>query len=54
MINHMLNEPEDLFDFDPTAKAVQNQNIIVRNFHSWLKNDLRIREQHLPEYHRKA
>ena len=49
MIHHMLNEPEDLFDFDPNVKAVQNQNIIVRNFHSWLKNDLRIREQQLPD-----
>ncbi|MEH6957950.1 3'-5' exonuclease [Neobacillus drentensis] len=47
MINHMMNEPDDLFDFDPTIKAVRNQNIIVRNFHSWLKNDLRIREQNL-------
>ncbi len=47
MINHMMNEPEDLFDFDPNLKSVQNQNIIVRNFHSWLKNDLRIKEQHL-------
>ncbi|MDR4947257.1 3'-5' exonuclease [Neobacillus cucumis] len=50
MINHMLNEPEDLFDFDPAVKKVQNQNIIVRNFHSWLKNDLKIREQQLPEF----
>jgi hypothetical protein len=49
MIHHMLNEPEDLFDFDPTAKSVKNENIIVRNFHSWLKNDLRIREQQLPD-----
>jgi hypothetical protein len=48
MVNHMLNEPEDLFDFDPTAKSVQNQNIIVRNFHSWLKNDLKMKEQQLP------
>lgn len=48
MIFHMLNEPEDLFDFDPNSKVVQNQNIIVRNFHSWLKNDLRIKEQQLP------
>lgn len=47
MINHMMNEPDDLFDFDPTIKAVRNQNIIVRNFHFWLKNDLRIREQNL-------
>ncbi|AGK53643.1 DEAD/DEAH box helicase [Bacillus sp. 1NLA3E] len=49
MIHHMLNEPEDLFDFDPSIKDVQNQNIIVRNFHSWLKNDLKIREYQLPE-----
>ncbi|WP_419887587.1 3'-5' exonuclease [Neobacillus niacini] len=49
MIHHMLNEPEDLFDFDPNAKSVKNENIIVRNFHSWLKNDLRIREQQLPD-----
>jgi hypothetical protein len=49
MIHHMLNEPEDLFDFDPNAVTVKNENIIVRNFHSWLKNDLRIREQQLPD-----
>jgi hypothetical protein len=49
MINHMLNEPEDLFDFDTDVKSVRNQNIVVRNFHSWLKNDLRIRETQLPE-----
>jgi hypothetical protein len=49
MIHHMLNEPEDLFDFDPNAITVKNENIIVRNFHSWLKNDLRIREQQLPD-----
>ena len=48
MINHMLNEPEDLFDFNPDTKNVQNQNIIVRNFHSWLKNDLKINESQLP------
>lgn len=49
MIHHMLNEPEDLFDFDPNAMTVKNENIIVRNFHSWLKNDLKIREQQLPD-----
>ncbi|WP_147533031.1 3'-5' exonuclease [Bacillus marasmi] len=48
MLNHMLNEPEDLFDFDPVAKATQSNNIIVRNFHSWLKNDLKIRDFNLP------
>ncbi|WP_286231884.1 3'-5' exonuclease [Neobacillus mesonae] len=49
MIVHMLNEPEDLFDFDAAEKEVHNQNIIVRNFHSWLKNDLKIKEYQLPE-----
>jgi superfamily I DNA/RNA helicase len=49
MINHMLNEPEDLFDYDPSNQSVKNKNIIVRNFHAWLKNDLKIREQQLPE-----
>lgn len=47
MIIHMLNEPEDLFDFDFSDTGqmkAKNENIVVRNFHSWLKNDLRIRE----------
>ncbi|WP_273127604.1 3'-5' exonuclease [Bacillus weihaiensis] len=48
MITHMLNEPEDLFDFSPNSKVVTNENIIVRNFHSWLINDLRIKEHQLP------
>ncbi|MEH7110428.1 3'-5' exonuclease [Bacillus sp. JJ1764] len=49
MIIQMLNEPEDLFDYDPATKSIQNQNIKVRNFHSWLKNDLKIKEYQLPE-----
>jgi hypothetical protein len=53
MICHMLKEPEDLFDFDFSGEggngSIDSQNIIVRNFHSWLKNDLKIREQQLPE-----
>jgi hypothetical protein len=49
MINHMLNEPEDLFDYDPSNQSVSTKNIIVRNFHSWLKNDLKIKEEHLPK-----
>jgi superfamily I DNA and RNA helicase len=51
MIIHMLNEPEDLFDFDfsnTTEMNVKNENITVRNFHSWLKNDLRIHESQIP------
>jgi superfamily I DNA/RNA helicase len=50
MILHMLNEPEDLFDFDSETKAVQNKNIIVRNFHSWLKNDLKIKDYQIPDF----
>ncbi|WP_027410028.1 3'-5' exonuclease [Anoxybacteroides tepidamans] len=49
MITHMINEPEDLFDFDFTnssgLKQKTNENILVRNFHSWLKHELKIREQ---------
>jgi hypothetical protein len=51
MIIHMLNEPEDLFDFDFSDvenKKIINENISVRNFHSWLKNDLRITEKQIP------
>ncbi|KKK39208.1 nuclease [Mesobacillus campisalis] len=52
MILHMLNEPEDLFDFDFSAEKPENaassKNILVRNFHSWLKNDLRIHERQIP------
>ncbi|ALC90591.1 nuclease [Bacillus sp. FJAT-18017] len=52
MINHMLNEPEDLFDFNyadgDAVNPVNNRNIIVRNFHAWLKKDLRIKEQQIP------
>lgn len=49
----MLSEPEDLFDFNlngnSSRQVVENPNIVVRNFHFWLKNDLKIREQQLPE-----
>ncbi|WP_043931902.1 3'-5' exonuclease [Bacillus sp. EB01] len=52
MINHMLNEPEDLFDFNfadgDGVNPVNNRNIIVRNFHAWLKKDLKIKEQQIP------
>ncbi|MCU9614936.1 AAA family ATPase [Caldibacillus lycopersici] len=52
MITHMLNEPEDLFDFDFSAsnglQQKSNDNIIVRNFHSWLKRDLKLHEQQIP------
>lgn len=51
MITYMLNEPEDLFDFDFSGESTintTNNNVIVRNFHSWLKNDLKIRETQIP------
>ncbi|RDI38000.1 3'-5' exonuclease [Falsibacillus pallidus] len=50
MIFHMMNEPDNLFDFDFSKEdAVKKQhNIIVRNFHSWLKNDLKITEGNIP------
>ncbi|WP_053366540.1 3'-5' exonuclease [Bacillus sp. FJAT-27245] len=54
MITHMLNEPENLFDFDFTGgevtNAVKNHNIIVRNFHAWLKNNLKIKEGQIPNF----
>jgi hypothetical protein len=46
MVHHMLNEPEDLFDFDTNLEEKEH-NIIVRNFHAWLKNDLKIREDQI-------
>ncbi|WP_394234141.1 3'-5' exonuclease [Niallia oryzisoli] len=53
MVTHMLNEPEDLFDFDFTSESVEvprdHKNVIVRNFHAWLKNDLKIREQQISD-----
>ena len=52
MIIQMLNEPEDLFDFDFTTESgliqKSTKNILVRNFHSWLKYELNIREQDIP------
>ncbi|MFD0048952.1 3'-5' exonuclease [Actinomycetes bacterium NPDC127524] len=53
IVTAMMNEPEDLFDFDfneqDGGSPRNHQNIIVRNFHSWLKQDLKIRELQLPE-----
>ncbi|AXH98285.1 nuclease [Sporosarcina sp. PTS2304] len=52
MISHMMNEPESLFDFDFTNEGQPRQSadhlINVRNFHSWLRNDLRISEANIP------
>lgn len=52
MINLMLQEPDSLFDFDfnenPEGKVANKNNITVRNFHEWLKHDLKINEGRIP------
>lgn len=52
MINLMMQEPDSLFDFNfnenPTGISKTKNNITVRNFHQWLKNDLKITEDRLP------
>ncbi|HHY74736.1 MAG TPA: AAA family ATPase [Bacillus bacterium] len=52
MIYHMMKEPDSLFDFDFTKEdsdlACSNHNILVRNFHAWLKHDLKITEREIP------
>ncbi|WP_153730441.1 3'-5' exonuclease [Sporosarcina obsidiansis] len=53
MVRHMMNEPETLFDFDFTKEETLNKSakhyVQVRNFHSWLRNDLRISEGKIPK-----
>ncbi|MGM9919984.1 MAG: DEAD/DEAH box helicase, partial [Bhargavaea sp.] len=55
LVRRMMNEPDSLFDFD--YHSGQNQkgspgtgNIVIRNFHAWLRNDLKISEKQLPYY----
>ncbi|WOV83125.1 3'-5' exonuclease [Sporosarcina jeotgali] len=51
LVNQMMQEPDSLFDFDFTSDEgppAADHPIIVRNFHEWLKNDLRISETQLP------
>lgn len=52
MIHHMMQEPDNLFDFDFTKedadKPSTSRNIKVCNFHAWLKNDLKITEKEIP------
>lgn len=51
MIYHMLNEPEDLFDFigeDASEKKTADSTITVRNFHEWLRKDLKVNPRDLP------
>lgn len=58
MIRHMMNEPDSLFDFDFTGDQpdppAKGHHIEVRNFHAWLRNDLRINEQTIPAFVEKA
>ncbi|RLQ93642.1 3'-5' exonuclease [Falsibacillus albus] len=51
IVFHMMNEPDNLFDFDFSCSEdtkEKKHHISVRNFHSWLKNDLKIHEKELP------
>lgn len=51
MVTHMLNEPDNLFDFDfskETDALSKNGNIEVYNFHEWLKKELHIHEKQIP------
>lgn len=55
LVRRMMNEPDSLFDFDFNSGGNQNEspgtgNITVRNFHAWLRNDLKISEKQLPFY----
>ncbi|WP_215143817.1 3'-5' exonuclease [Exiguobacterium qingdaonense] len=47
MVQQMMLEPDDLFDFDPRMKR-KSHLIEVRNFHAWLQNDLHISERKIP------
>ncbi len=51
MVRQMMQEPDSLFDFDfsqPSDTPAAEHSIQVRNFHEWLKQDLRISEARLP------
>ncbi|MBM7580975.1 3'-5' exonuclease [Jeotgalibacillus terrae] len=47
MIAQMMTEPDNLFDFDQEADLAKHQ-IQVRNFHAWLKHDVKCKEQDIP------
>lgn len=48
VVQHMMSEPDSLFDFNVDGQVQDNKdkmnNIFVRNFHEWLKLDLKINE----------
>lgn len=47
MVEQMMNEPDDLFDLLEDRKE---HNVIVRNFHQFLYQDLKIKEGQIPFY----
>ncbi|MFB1081666.1 3'-5' exonuclease [Jeotgalibacillus sp. JSM ZJ347] len=48
MVSQMMTEPDNLFDFDEESDRTKHQ-IEVRNFHAWLKYDVKCKEQEIPE-----
>lgn len=48
VVEHMMNEPEDLFDF-LSEDTKKNHRVEVRNFHAFLQNDLRIKDYQIPD-----
>lgn len=44
MVHHQVQQNLTLFDFDADAY----KNIVIRNFHAWLKVDLKISEERIP------
>ncbi|WP_040228463.1 3'-5' exonuclease [Bhargavaea cecembensis] len=55
LIRRMVNEPDSLFDFDFSGgneglTVPGTGNIAVRNFHAWLKFDLKIKEDQIPYF----
>lgn len=54
MVQHMMSEPDSLFDFDSEGQIQDSKDkmdkIYVKNFHEWLKFDLKINESQIPNY----
>ncbi|GLI84203.1 DNA helicase [Rossellomorea marisflavi] len=48
MVTHMMNEPDDLFDLAEDEGKGRTHHVTVRNFHAWLKHDLKITEKTIP------
>lgn len=51
MVHQMMNEPDNLFDFNFSgSQTAATKQIEVRNFHEWLKKDLKMNELQIPNY----